>query len=34
MVTDPEEYNDLFGVLVPLEQYKIQLREQASGVAS
>ncbi|MBC3193182.1 DNA primase [Pseudonocardia sp. C8] len=34
MATDPEEYNDLFGVLVPLEQYKIQLREQASGVAS
>ncbi|MFP5022323.1 DNA primase [Pseudonocardia phyllosphaerae] len=32
--TDPDEYNDLFGVLVPLEQYKIQLREQAAGVAS
>ncbi|MEQ3554690.1 DNA primase [Pseudonocardia nematodicida] len=32
--TDFEEYNELFGVLVPLEQYRIQLREQASGVAS
>lgn len=32
--TDHDEYMDLFGVLVPLEQYKIQLREQASGVAS
>ncbi|BBG03431.1 MULTISPECIES: DNA primase [Pseudonocardia] len=32
--TDFEEYNELFGVLVPLEQYRIALREQASGVAS
>ncbi|WP_060575297.1 MULTISPECIES: DNA primase [unclassified Pseudonocardia] len=32
--TDHDEYMDLFGVLVPLEQYKIQLREQAAGVAS
>ncbi|GAA1385072.1 DNA primase [Pseudonocardia kongjuensis] len=32
--TDVEEYNELFGVLVPLEQYRIALREQASGVAS
>ncbi|MFC5952179.1 DNA primase [Pseudonocardia lutea] len=28
---DPELYNELFGDLVPLEQYKIALREQASG---
>ncbi|ANY05380.1 DNA primase [Pseudonocardia sp. HH130630-07] len=32
--TDHEEYMELFGVLVPLEQYKIALREQAAGVAS
>ncbi|MDQ4118488.1 MAG: DNA primase [Actinomycetota bacterium] len=31
--TDPETYNDLFGDLVPLEQYRIALREQAAGVA-
>lgn len=33
--TNPQEeferYNELFGQLVPLEQYKIALREQASG---
>ncbi|SDH34085.1 DNA primase [Pseudonocardia oroxyli] len=28
---DPELYHELFGDLVPLEQYKIALREQASG---
>ncbi|MFP5072415.1 DNA primase [Pseudonocardia nantongensis] len=33
MTTDFEEYNELFGVLVPLEQYKIQLRQQAAGTA-
>ncbi|TCK21253.1 DNA primase [Pseudonocardia endophytica] len=31
--TDPEIYNDLFGDLVPLEQYRIALREQAAGAA-
>jgi DNA primase len=31
--TDPETYNHLFGDLVPLEQYRIALREQAAGVA-
>ena len=31
--TDPDTYNDLFGDLVPLEQYRIALREQAAGVA-
>ncbi len=32
--TDPETYNELFGDLVPLEQYRIALREQTSGVAT
>ncbi|GAA1864678.1 DNA primase [Pseudonocardia ailaonensis] len=30
---DEKLYNELFGDLVPLEQYKIALREQASGAA-
>ena len=29
-VEDPDAYNELFGDLVPLEQYRIALREQAA----
>ncbi len=30
-VEDPDGYTQLFGDLVPLEQYRIALREQAAG---